>query len=210
LLALLALVFIVREAAVYKGMIRLKYLFTPLVTFLILCLVIASISRNGMSGYRSLILCALILSLIADTMLMIIEVNLLSYGILYFASAHVLYIIAFSDEYAFNLWNLVPAVILTVFVAFFYLKIRGKTKGLDVPVLIYSIIVSLMAFFAVSSLDSRLSRKAVLISSGALLFIVSDSLLAYFSFIKPNKYESVISWAFYAPAQFMMALSCFY
>jgi len=141
---------------------------------------------------------------------MIIEVNLLPYGIIYFASAHVLYIIAFSAEYAFNAWNLVLAVVLAAFVAFFYLKIRGKTQGLDVPILIYSIVVSLMAFFAVSSLDSGLSGKAVLASLGAAFFIVSDSLLAYFSFIKPNKYESVISWAFYAPAQLMIALSCFY
>ncbi len=205
-----ALVFIIREAAVYKGMTRLKYIFTPLVTFSIICFVIVSISNDGMSDYRSLILCGLMLSLIADTMLMIVETNLLQHGIVYFAAAHLLYIIAFSADYSYSPWNIVLIIALGSFVALFFRKLRGKTHGLDFPVLIYSIVVSLMAFFAISSLGTELSNRGIFISFGALLFIVSDSLLAYFAFVKANKHASVITWAFYAPAQLLIALSCFY
>ena len=209
LFAALVLIFAIREVFVYKGIVRIKYIATPLVTALIIGFAILSISVYGINQYRILILTALILSLVADTMLMINEVNLLEYGILYFLSAHILYIIAFMADYSFRAWNILVAVLLAVFIVVFFMKLRGKTPGLDIPVLIYSVIVSTMLFFAASTLGPELGIKSVFICLGATFFVISDFLVAYFSFIKPNKHESVISWALYSPGQLLIALSCF-
>jgi uncharacterized membrane protein YhhN len=209
LLAALVLIFAIREVFVYKGVVRIKYIATPLVTALIIGFAILSISVYGINKYRVLILTALILSLIADTLLMINEVNLLEYGILYFLSAHIVYIIAFMADYSFKAWNIIVAALLAVCIVLLFMKLRGKTSGLDIPVLIYSVVVSTMLFFAASTLGRELGIKSLFMCVGATFFFISDFLVAYFSFIKPNKHESVISWAFYAPGQLLIALSCF-
>jgi uncharacterized membrane protein YhhN len=209
LLAALAFVFIAREAATYKGIIRVKYIATPLVTALVAGIAVLSIADHGYSGYRALVLSALVLSLVGDTMLMIVEVNLLPQGIVYFLSAHVLYIIAFSMDYSFKSWNIIPAVILAAVLVFFYKNIRGRTSGLDVPILIYATVVLIMLYFAVSSVDPWFGMKSLCIVSGAMLFVISDFVLAYFAFIRPYQHASVITWSLYFPAQLLLSLSCF-
>ncbi|OHD69253.1 MAG: hypothetical protein A2W19_15780 [Spirochaetes bacterium RBG_16_49_21] len=209
LLTGLLLVFIIREAATYAGIIRLKYIFTPLITGLIIGFVVLSIAVWDVNQYRALILTALILSLIADTVMMIIEVNLVLYGIIYFMSAHIMYSAAFSMDYSFKAWNIIVAVILLVALFFIFMRIKGKTAGLDIPVLIYAIVIFVMLFFAVSSANHGVGQKSAFILTGAVLFVLSDLALAYFTFIRPYKHESVIAWALYAPGQLLIALSCF-
>ncbi len=209
LIIALAAVFTAREYVTYHGIIKLKYIFTPLVTAIITGLVILSIHDDGMTTYRVLVLSALICSLVADTMLMVVEVSLMEQGIVYFMMGHIMYIAAFSLDYDFHGWNVAVAFVLLVVLGMFYLGIRGAVGKLRVPILIYAVVLCTMLFFALSQFNKELSRKEVLLMVGALLFVISDFLLAYLSFIKPHRQESVIVWAVYAPAQFLIALSCF-
>jgi uncharacterized membrane protein YhhN len=209
LLVSLVLVFIIREIGTFKGYIRIKYACTPLITALVIGFVVLSMSVSGTGRYRILVMAALVLSLVADTLLMIIEVKLFLYGIFYFLAAHIAYIIAFSTDYTFKPWNLALAVLLALFIIVFYFKIKGKTGGLDIPILVYSHVIMAMLFFAITSVNRGFHGKSAFIFSGAILFFLSDLALAYFKFIKPHKNESVISWALYCPAQFLIALSCF-
>jgi uncharacterized membrane protein YhhN len=196
LIVSLVLIFTAREAVTYQENYKLKYIFTPMVTALIAGLVI-------------LILIALLMSLIADTMLMVVEVDLMEEGILYFLLAHVFYGIAFSLTYAFRGWNTAVAAILFICLIVFYRGIRSTVGKLRIPILIYTIVLSAMLFFAIASLNHGITRREICIVAGALLFAVSDFLIVYLTFIKPHKKESVIVWAVYAPAQTLLALSCF-
>ena len=209
LLAALTAVFIARQIGTWKSIIPLKYAFTPLITALIAGIALCSICNSGASAYRALILSALVMSLVADTLLMIVEVNLMRYGILYFMLAHVLYILAFSIEYDFKSWNVILGASMLLLLLLFYTRIRGKTSGLDAAVMVYTAVICLMIFFAAARLGHEVNRSTVLSFAGAMVFLVSDFAIALFTFIKPLKQESVIVWSLYAPAQLLLALSCF-
>jgi len=66
-----------------------------------------------------------------------------------------------------------------------------------------------MAFFAWGRLGASISRHTFFIALGATLFVVSDLLLAINAFIRPIPHSTVFTWSLYAPAQFLIALSCF-
>ena len=208
LIALIA-VFTAREYVTVKERFPLKYIFTPMVTAIIAGFVMLCIAEDGVSPYRMLVLTALISSLVADTMLMVVEVDLMKQGILFFLLAHVLYIAAFSLTYEYRTWNMAVAAVLCLLLAIFYRGIWGVAGTMRVPIMIYAAVLCTMLFFALSCLNLEVTRKEALIVAGAVLFVMSDFLLAYLSFIRPHRYESVIVWAVYAPGQFLIALSCF-
>jgi uncharacterized membrane protein YhhN len=205
----LVAVFAIREYVTFKELLPLKYIFTPLVTALITGFVMLSIRDDAATTYRILILSALICSLIADTMLMVVEVDLMKQGILFFMLAHVLYITAFSLTYVYRPWNAVVAGILLILLAVFYRGIRGSAGKMRIPIMVYAAVLCTMLFFALSCFNLEVTRREGLIVTGALLFVVSDFLLAYLTFIHPHRFESVIVWAVYAPGQLLIALSCF-
>jgi uncharacterized membrane protein YhhN len=205
----LAAIFLLREYFTYRNRIPLKYLLTPLVTAMNAGLVILSVYSLGMSDYRLLVLLAMIFSLIADVMLMVVEVSLILYGIIYFFVAHILYISAFSMGYAFIPWHAgLGVAIASVFMFFDYMIGRGAGKY-RLEAFLYSAALGSMAFFAFSPLFASPDRNALIRAAGALLFIISDTCMATNAFRKPLRHSSVITWATYGPAQFLFALSCF-
>jgi uncharacterized membrane protein YhhN len=208
LIALIA-VFFAREYVTFRERIPLKYIFTPLITALITGFIMLSIVDDGASPYRILILTALISSLVADTMLMVVEVDLMKQGIIFFMFAHVLYIAAFSLTYEYRPWNLAIAGVLCILLAIFYRGIWRVAGTMRIPIMIYAAVLCTMLFFALASLNLEITRREMLVVTGAILFVISDFLLAYLSFIRPHRYESVIVWAVYAPGQLLLAISCF-
>jgi uncharacterized membrane protein YhhN len=209
LVAALAAVFGAREFVTSRNLITLKYLFTPMVTALIAGFVILSISEDGASAYRTLVLVALLCSLVADTLLMVVEVDLMKNGIVYFMLTHAMYIAAFSLSYEFHRWNLVLAGVLVFLLLLFSRGMKSSAGKMKSLILIYAVVLCAMLFFALTQFNAEVSRREILMIIGAVMFVASDFLLAYLTFIKPHRQESVIVWAVYAPAQFLIALSCF-
>lgn len=210
LCAALAAAFTAREFATFKERITLKYVFTPMVTALIAGFVVLSISEEGASSYRALVFMGILCSLVADTLLMIVEVNLMKNGIIYFMLTHVMYIAAFSLSYEFRPWNLAVAIVLLFLLFLFFRGIKGSAGKMKTPILVYAAVLCAMLFFAIAQFNGALTGRELFIITGAVLFVVSDFLLAYLTFIKPHRQESVIVWAVYAPAQLLIALSCFF
>lgn len=206
----LAAVFTARECATFRERFTLKYIFTPMVTGLIAGFVVIAIGEEGASSYRALVLAGILCSLVADTLLMIVEVNLMKNGIVFFMLTHVMYIAAFSLSYVFRWWNLALAAVLLFLLCLFYRGIRTSAGSMKTPILVYAVVLCAMLFFAVSQINLMITAREIFIMIGAFLFVVSDFLLAYLTFIKPHKQESVIVWAVYAPAQLLIALSCFF
>jgi len=201
-------ILLLREILVYKENKTAKYFLTPMITFSIASMVVYSFFAQGPHLYSALILLALLFALIADTLLMVIEVSLLPYGLVFFLLTHVLYVAAFSQIYVFNWWNILIAGALGLYLIFFYKRIKDKVGSLKIPVLIYMTILSTMVFLAVSSVGAEVSSKNILIAAGALLFAVSDSILATNEFVNKIPHSTVYTWATYGPAQMLIALSC--
>ncbi len=209
MLLFFAAVFASREYLTYKGNLKAKYYLTPLVTLSVAAVVLASAGRHGMDAYRGLILLSLLCALVADTMLMVVEVDLLKYGILYFLAGHIFYIAAFSLDYFFLPRNIATAAAIAGACAVFLLKLKGRTGPMTVPVIMYCAVIACMLFFAVSGLNYGFDRPKVFIALGAMLFAVSDGVLAVNAFVKKIPHSTVITWALYGPAQMLIALSCF-
>jgi uncharacterized membrane protein YhhN len=202
-------VFILREIFTFQGIIGLKYIFTPLITSSIIGFAVLSIVHSKAKHYNIFILIGLISALIADTLLMIVEVNLLKYGIIFFLLTHIFYVIAFAKDFRFKKWNAIPLIFFSGIIITAFSLIQGKTGGLDIPVLLYMIILFSMAFFAIAETNNGFSRETVFMLCGAILFVISDLILAVNAFLYKIPHSSVLTWATYAPAQLLITLSCF-
>jgi uncharacterized membrane protein YhhN len=205
----LSIIFLLlREFFAYRQVLSLKYILTPLVTISTILIIPVSINNSEVTGYRILILAALLMSLVADTLLMIEEVNMLKPGIVFFMLAHILYTAAFSGGYSFQTWNVLVALLLIFFIMKSSKMFLENAGDLKIPVFAYILVISVMGFFAITGLNRGITFNGLAASTGALLFIISDMVIAYNQFVKEISSSTVITWAIYAPAQMMIALSC--
>ena len=209
LFILITVIFLIREWVTFTDRLPAKYILTPLITALNIGFVILSITIHGMDMYRLLILSALIASLIADVMLMLVVEQMTIYGILYFLGAHIIYSIAFAIGYNFQIWHLPIAALLVSAIIIFDRKVGRGNKNVRLLILAYAIALCLAGFFAFSGVTAAISLSSISKATGAFLFIVSDIFFGINNFKSPIKHSSVITWATYAPAQFLFALSCF-
>jgi uncharacterized membrane protein YhhN len=65
-----------------------------------------------------------------------------------------------------------------------------------------------MVFCALSTLtgNSWKAGPALLVGAGALLFFISDAILAWYRFVTPLKYGRLANMVVYHTAQFLLAL----
>ncbi|MBN1532629.1 MAG: lysoplasmalogenase [Spirochaetes bacterium] len=198
-----------REYFAFNNNLKGKYFLTPLITLCVASVGLLAIGMYGISAYRALILMGIMCALVADTMLMVVEVDLLRFGILYFLVGHFFYIGAFSLDFTFAGWNAVAALLIALTAAIFFLKVRGSTGSMTIPVAVYLVVLSCMLFLAISGLNRGIEHNRVFGALGALLFAMSDVVLAVNAFVKKIPHSTVITWSMYAPAQMLLALSCF-
>ncbi len=204
------IVLLIREFVSFRRILPAKYIFTPFVTLSVIAFALLSAGVSGIDRYTTMIVVGLLLSLVADTLLMIEEVSLMKQGLVFFLLTHVFYIAAFSQGYTLHGWHaaLIPA--LLSFIALFFRKIRTASSGMNVMILLYMAVLCTMCFFAFSHLGPPWGRRSVLLPAGALLFVVSDCILALNAFGKKIPHSTVLTWSLYAPAQLFIALSCFH
>ncbi len=210
LLFAFAVVLLLREFFSFRRLLPAKYLLTPLVTFCVILFALLAMHSTGMTRYSTFILVGLVLSLVADTLLMIEEISLFRHGLVFFLAAHCFYLGAFTIGYSFRPWHAAAALVLCPGVLLFYRKIFRTTGTHHVSVLVYMFVLAAMLFFAASHVGDFGSTRPVLLPAGAALFVVSDVVLAVNTFIKKIPHSTVLTWSLYAPAQLFFALSCFY
>jgi len=188
-----------------EGLRWLHYLCKPAAMLAI----IASAARGRHGPYRSWILAGLLLSLLGDIFLML-PVDAFVPGLAAFLLAHLAYIVALRrDLGAAQLWWSAP--LLAVYAA---ANLAGLWPHLPaplrVPVIAYTVVLASMAAIALARAGhaprgaGRGPRMAAL---GALLFVASDSLLAWDRFAGPLPYAIAGVLASYYAAQWCIASS---
>ncbi len=134
-------------------------------------------------------------------------------GIGAFLLAHVTYIIGFLQQPLLPGWPLIPAALL-VGGAFWLLTGRVLTglrqhgeQRMRIPVMIYASALSLMWFSALTTLSRPgwAGLPVVLVSIGAGLFFLSDSILAYNRFVRPVPAGDLLVMVTYHLGQFLIA-----
>ncbi|HNS49676.1 MAG TPA: lysoplasmalogenase [Anaerolineae bacterium] len=186
-----------------------EYISKPFSTLLVIAIALLALGQPGvMPAYTWVIALGLLLSLGGDVSLMLRTNRWFLIGLVLFLLAHVAYSVAFSMRSGFQPADWIVALVLLAIGAAIYAYLRpglGRMRG---PVLMYLAVILFMVSRGVSTLfGSAFSpTQAWLIAAGAVLFMLSDLLLAINRFRRPFKAEAYGLYLYYA-GQLLIALS---
>ena len=152
--------------------------------------------------YQFLILLGLVTSLAGDIFLMFPE-KYFEHGLFSFLLTHVLYTSAFvssAEEISFLVAPIFPA-----YAIFIYTRLNLHDSRFKLPVLLYIIVICLMGYSAANLyIYSSVVNSEVLLG-GAILFIISDSILAYNKFSGKFRYAEALILSTYFTGQLLIA-----
>lgn len=164
----------------------------------------------ALSIYGRWVLTGLILSWMGDLFLVFITRNkVFLAGLVSFLLAHLCYATAFFTYGRFDLWLVacVIALVLVGLMIFFWL--RPHLGNMQAPVIAYMVVITLMMIGAVTFFFNPHhppgGRWWVL--TGAILFFLSDILVARDRFVAPGFANSLLGLPLYYMAQFLFAFS---
>ena len=175
----------------------------------IMALALAAYCLTAVSAPLYIMAIGFMLSALGDFLLDLPEDRGFVLGLAAFLSAHVAFIIAIFaylpplTALTTANWALAAATIAAS--VGFYLWILPKLdKGLKIPVGAYSIVIAIMGVVAFNT-TSHLALKI-----GALLFILSDMVLAIAKFATPFPGHKPTNWILYSSGQILLAVGIVY
>jgi uncharacterized membrane protein YhhN len=164
------------------------------------------------SRYSNLLVAAMVFSWVGDVVLMIHSKQqyLFIVGLASFLVAHLFYIFtfagavkpAFSDDSKHFLRTRI-AFLIFVGLALLYVLYPVLDEML-VSVVLYTSVIIVMAITAARRKGRTVESSFVMVYSGAILFIMSDSMLAVNKFLNPFFQASTVIMATYIAAQFLI------
>ena len=192
-LILIALVIAVVDwVAVAKGWRKVEYFTRPAVMVALL----AWLWQNStFSGHLVWFAIGLACSLAGDVFLMLPREQFIL-GLVSFLLAHLAYLVGFNSSLPpIHLASLILLLLIALAGSAIYRRIASGLQAsgqaaLKLPVLAYSIVISLMLFSALVTLvrPEWSALNALLASAGALLFYTSDTILAWNKFVAPVRH----------------------
>ncbi len=186
--------------AEYRGTRQHIYIFKPL-TMLFIWL-IAMLGQAAWPFYKYMIIFGLVFSLTGDVFLMLPSDRFVA-GLVAFLIAHLFYIAAFASEISSLIWwPLTPFVIYGIVI---YTILAPSLGRLKFPVLIYVVVILMMAWLAWERWSQTGQSGALLASIGAVLFVISDTILAIDRFRGAFKPSRALNLATYFAAQLLIA-----
>jgi len=148
---------------------------------------------------RTALLVALVFSACGDLLLAFDNFIL---GVAAFLLAQLSYALIFKTYWQGITTRWMVSIVLLVYMLLMAWLLLPSLGNLKIPVIAYLLAIGVMGFLAVQS--SLPIRWAVL---GAVVFIVSDSLIAVNKFVHPIPFESYWIMSTYYAAQFMLVTS---
>ncbi len=189
---------VVDWAAVAKGWRKVEYIAKPGAMIALLIFVGLNRGFGPLSDPGETMLwfaLGLAFSLLGDVLLILPKEQFVG-GLAAFSLAHIGYILGFNPLPPLKPPQMVVAGIVLVLVTIAWSQIyRTIARGLEhsgkprlkLPILIYSIIISLMVLSALFTLlrGAWKPLPALAASAGAILFFISDTMLAFNKFVRP-------------------------
>ena len=183
----------------------MHFLFTPLATLCIFSIALSN-WRSFKKTYAFWISIGLFFSLLGDVALLRPGRYFLP-GLMAFLFAHIAYLMALTRQTKFparfSLW----LIYLSIAAALYAALRPGLPGELRLPVAGYAILLALMAGQAMGRWFVRRTGSAWFAAMGALLFMLSDALLASDRFRAPLPCASLLILVPYFAGQYLMALS---
>lgn len=178
---------------IYNNQTELRF-FTKPILLPILILIYFSQVKSEKIQLDKLFLAGLVLSFFGDLFL------LFKWGFLpglgSFLLAHVFYIISFRKKTQNSIWNFWP-IILGLFATTLLVFLFPYLKEMKIPVAIYAVVISVMMYTALKTQN----RNLII---GALLFLISDTLLSIYLFLQPLIMLNLLVMMTYLSAQWFL------
>lgn len=158
--------------------------------------------------YHIAISVGLLFSLAGDIFLMLPRDHFIA-GLVSFLLAHLCYIGAFGTQvkWPFLSWWGLPVVGFAIGI---YMVLAPHLGKMQLPVLVYMAVISLMAWLAITLFVQQRAAWALWAASGAVLFVISDSALALNRFRQRFWSAQLLVLGTYYLAQWLIALSVHY
>jgi len=186
------------------------YVLKPISTLLVIAVALLSLGKptHNMT-YSTGVLVGLALCFGGDLALMFQDRRKpFMLGLVLFLLGHIAYTVAFSILGHASSWVLLSTLVLLAAGLGFYRLIASNLGSMRIPIILYFLVISLMVIQATSLLASPAINdlQAAMIIGGAILFYISDVMLAANRFWRPWKYNR-ISLAFYYGGQLLIAMA---
>ncbi len=171
-------------------------LITKPVPVLLMALYVALMPEKGV--FQWLIVAGLLLGALGDLFLEL-SPNAFLWGLTAFLIGHLFYIAAFTQDTRRPAWIFAVFAYLYGLMLFSYLDMgeinrTGEMSAMALPIALYILVITTMVWRAAARFHApgipELSGKAGL--AGAILFALSDSLLAILLFVQPLPYASIL------------------
>ncbi len=208
-------IFLLITCAYFTGMALqnevLLLIFKPLLVTSLLGYFVSA-TAGVSSSLKTWVIGALVFSIAGDSLLMFSNRNELYFilGLIAFLIAHIFYIICFhtirTKEDINGKWYV--AIIVVVYYILIINFLLPHLGALKYPVLIYGLVISFMLLVAIHLYDLRDNLTARFLLTGAILFVLSDSVLAINKFYKPFSWGGWAIMLTYTLAQWMLVKGC--
>jgi uncharacterized membrane protein YhhN len=195
--------------AEFRNEVRQRYVLKPLSTLLIIAVALLSLLSPNVNVALTLwVTVGLVLSLGGDVALMFESNRWFLAGLVLFLLAHVAYATGFTLLNGFHPQDLVCAVVLLAVAATVFYYLRPGLGHMQAPVIFYVLVICFMVNRAVSTFfgDAFTTTQAWLLTVGAILFWLSDLVLAVNRFRHPFP-ANRLSLFLYFGGQLLIALS---
>lgn len=190
---ILVVVFAMDLFFIFDNQPELRFFTKPLLLPLLILLYITR-SESEKTQVDKLFLTGLVLSFFGDLFL------LFQWGFLpglgSFLLAHVFYIISFRKKTQNSIWRFWP-IILGLFATTLLVFLFPYLKEMKIPVIIYAVVIATMMYNALKT-----HKRNLII--GALLFLISDTLLSINLFLQPLMILNLLVMITYIAAQWFL------
>jgi uncharacterized membrane protein YhhN len=207
-LILFVFIVVAHLAGIMSKVRLLEYITKPMMVVLI---GLYFLFRTGtiFSPIKKWILAALFFSWTGDVLLLFQQNDSLFFllGLSSFLIAHIFYIIFFhrvriKENVKGNVWFL---LIVVIYYAALIILLSPYLGDMKLPVRIYGLVISFMFMLAMHMLFIKNKKAGQWMMTGALLFVISDSVLAINKFYRPFEMAGVTIMLTYALAQLFIA-----
>ncbi|MCX7547259.1 lysoplasmalogenase [Xanthomarina sp. F1114] len=152
---------------------------------------------------RLMIFLALIFSLIGDILLMFVSLsaNYFIGGLVAFLTAHIFYVLIFLKQRNPSKNGLFFIGLMLAYGAILFYFLKDGLGDMLIPVIVYMLVILSMATTAFLREGKVVKNNYILVFTGAILFMISDSILALNKFYQPLPFTNFSIMFTYAFAQ---------
>lgn len=190
-----------------ESLSNLHYVAKPLIVLSLIVFFLRQ-SITLQKPVRLITLSALLFSLSGDVLLMFTEQNPLFFilGLVAFLLAHVMYILVFLKHRNPSQKAFPILVVMLIYGSGLFYILKEGLGDMLIPVIAYMLVILTMATTAFSRKGRVTIQSFNLVFLGALLFLVSDSLLSLNMFYKTIPFANIFIMLTYGFAQFFIVL----